>query len=145
MDSGKIVIYKRSGAAADDLINYRANKIITLGFDTGLLSADAETTVDSEFGFWIPWLAWKSLFIPDLLPLNVVEIAEPLYPHLNGQYKIQDVSYSLTNKSGGDFIVSGRALPLNYRDAVGRTQRQILQEFRGQERSREDRERQRFR
>ena len=134
IDSGKIVIYKKSTDEADDLINYRANKIINLSFSTGLLSADAETTVDSEFGYWIPWLAFRSLFIPDILPKNVVKIKEELYPHLEGEYAVQDCAYSLTNKAAGDFTVSGRALPLDYRTPAGvRTVRDLLNEARRQE------------
>ena len=105
VDSGRLVIYKRGAPSGAPLVNYRTNQVVTMGFDSGLLSADAETTVDSEFGYWIPWLAFRCLYIPEILPLNVVEIREPLYPHLNGKYKIMDCGYSLTNKASGDFVI----------------------------------------
>ena len=139
VDSGKIVIYKRSAPAGSPLVNYRTDKLVTIGFDSGLLSADAETTVDSEFGFWIPWLSFRCLYIPEILPLNVVEIREPLYPHLNGKYKIMDCGYSLTNKASGDFAISARALPLDYRDISDQSVLQLQRRAEETERRRRQR------
>ena len=109
IENGKVVIYKIGGEG--DLSSEFRGRITTLNLNTGLLSADVENSRDVQFQTnYVPYLKFHALFNPELRPWNFIEINEPRWPHLQGLYLIRSSSFSLSNKSGGSFSVSGSAI-----------------------------------
>ena len=112
IEDGQIVVHETQGDV--NFLQPFAGKTTLLNFQTGLLSADVEVTLNPRYSIHTPVLKFKSLFIPEIRPKNHLEINEPAYPDLKGRYLIENVSYNLTNKSGGEFSVSGTALNTDF-------------------------------
>ncbi len=99
---------------------------VLMNFNSGLLSANLENGMDYQHNTSVSWLKFNSLFIPELLPANVIVMNEPSYPHLEGEYRIWSVTYSLNNKDGG-FTASGEALHKDFvNPATGLTTEQTF-------------------
>ena len=112
IENRKMIIYRnRSGF---NFLSSPSGKFLKLNFNTGLLSADVEITRHPRAGIITPILKFKALYSPDIRPNSILAInEEQVYPDLVGTYVVQNVSYSLTNKDGGEFTVQGTALKAN--------------------------------
>ena len=121
IEDGQIVVHETEGDI--NFLQPFTGKITVLNFQSGLLSADVEMTIHSQFGLHVPILKFSSLFIPEIRPRNYLEIDEPSYPHLKGRYLIESVNYSLTNFAGGGFTVTGTALNTDFLQRTRFTQR----------------------
>lgn len=120
INNGEMVIYRDNASNESDrakiLQERMTSYLVKLNFDTGLLNASLDTSVDYQSNIRIPFLSFKSLFIPQLIPLSVVRFDEQRYQHLLGDYFIQKSTFNLNNKGDGDFSVSSRALDIHYSD-----------------------------
>ena len=123
LENNKYIIYETNNRFG--FITGDRGRVSSLSFDTGLLSADVEVSHNPRVGFIHPLLKFKTLFIPEIIPWAVIRVDEPAYDELKGDYRVLNVSYNLTNKSGGDFSVTGVAL---HREFIRGEQRLSSQE-----------------
>ena len=121
--NGKITVQRRPDPSAPASYLFRNPNLATiLNFKTGMLSADIENQYDYQKQTRVAWVKFVALFIPEIFPSNAIKINEPRYPHLEGNYIVDNVSIALNNKEG-PFLSSGRALHFDYRhpDASNKT------------------------
>lgn len=101
----EIVIYKASGGF--DFADDPQGAATPLNFQNGLLSADLGLTKAPLSGLVSTVLNFNCLFNPVIRPRAKILINEPKYSQLNGEYYIFNTRTSLTNRSGGQFNISG--------------------------------------
>ena len=97
---------------------YNTDQISVLNFKTGLLNASLENSHDAETQVTVPFLSFKTLWIPTITPISLVAFNEPRYEHIKGIYFVQTVSITLNNIEG-DFTISAKAINLFYKDHRG--------------------------
>ena len=117
MENRKINIFKRPEESDTRFLRRKATDITNLNFETGLLNISLENITDYQFqAIKLSQIKFKSLFIPALIPFNIVDITEPKYPNLNSRYIIYNSKYSLNNKGEGGFYVECIARDLQFFD-----------------------------
>ena len=117
MQDRRIHIYKRPEESDTRFLRRKATDITNLNFETGLLNISLENITDYQYqAIKLSQVKIKSLFIPAIVPFNIIDITESKYPNLNSRYIIYNAKYSLNNKGEGGFFVECIARDLQYFD-----------------------------